>query len=166
MAFAEGDAVEGYWPDDDEWLAATVVSVKKTGFKIAWEDGSQSMVPPDYVRAVAAAEAEAEAEAEVEVEQAFEAAASVPAAAPGDDIDIAALLAAAEAAGACDDADSFVAGNKPPSEMHWAKVLKEKPPQTPESIEEEKKRCRPLGLMTSQQAKEMCLQATKKARRR
>eukprot|EP00930_Biecheleria_cincta_P027007 TRINITY_DN18981_c0_g1_i1.p1 TRINITY_DN18981_c0_g1~~TRINITY_DN18981_c0_g1_i1.p1 ORF type:complete len:389 (-),score=88.09 TRINITY_DN18981_c0_g1_i1:87-1253(-) len=46
-----GTAVEGYWPDDDTWLPATVDEVHPDGsFKILWEDLSQSEVPADYVR--------------------------------------------------------------------------------------------------------------------
>mmetsp|Transcript_63983 Transcript_63983/g.187178 ORF Transcript_63983/g.187178 Transcript_63983/m.187178 type:complete len:741 (+) Transcript_63983:82-2304(+) len=50
--FVEGDAVEAYWPEDDVWMPATIVTVGIDGsMTIAWdEDGSHSDVPADYVR--------------------------------------------------------------------------------------------------------------------
>lgn len=47
-----GAIVEGYWPDDDTWLPASVVAVHDDGsMTIAWDDGAtQSQVPADYVR--------------------------------------------------------------------------------------------------------------------
>jgi len=46
-----GAAVEGYWPEDDTWLPATVDVVHLDGsLSIIWEDASQSDVPVDYVR--------------------------------------------------------------------------------------------------------------------
>merc|ERR1712151_470154 len=49
--FEIGEAVEGYWPDDDTWLPATIVTQDSAGFLISWdEDGSQSQVNFDYVR--------------------------------------------------------------------------------------------------------------------
>ena len=46
-----GDVLEGYWPDDDQWLSCTIVAENDDGsFKIAWEDGTESEVPSDYVR--------------------------------------------------------------------------------------------------------------------
>jgi len=55
-----GDAVEGYWPEDDTWLPASVLEVHPDGsVTIAWdEDGSQSSVPADYVRSAAEEEPE------------------------------------------------------------------------------------------------------------
>jgi len=50
---APGDEVEGYWPDDDTWLQATVAEEYEDGsWRIVWtEDQSESDVPADYVRA-------------------------------------------------------------------------------------------------------------------
>jgi len=47
-----GDEVEGYWPDDDTWIGASISEVYEDGsYKIVWaEDGSESDVPADYVR--------------------------------------------------------------------------------------------------------------------
>lgn len=43
--------MEGYWPDDDTWLPVTVVEVLEDGTRrIIWEDGSESVVPEDYLR--------------------------------------------------------------------------------------------------------------------
>jgi len=52
VKLSPGDAVEGYWPDDDEWLAATVSEEHDDGsFRIVWEaDASESDVPANYVR--------------------------------------------------------------------------------------------------------------------
>mmetsp|Transcript_54415 Transcript_54415/g.117774 ORF Transcript_54415/g.117774 Transcript_54415/m.117774 type:complete len:1106 (-) Transcript_54415:24-3341(-) len=49
---AAGEAVEGYWPDDDEWLPATLSEVLEDGsYRIVWDaDASESDVPHDYVR--------------------------------------------------------------------------------------------------------------------
>mmetsp|Transcript_97886 Transcript_97886/g.281220 ORF Transcript_97886/g.281220 Transcript_97886/m.281220 type:complete len:783 (+) Transcript_97886:91-2439(+) len=49
---AAGEDVEGYWPDDDTWLPASINLVHADGsFSICWaEDGSLSDVPADYVR--------------------------------------------------------------------------------------------------------------------
>jgi len=49
-----GDTVDGYWPDDDEWLEATLNEMYEDGtFRIAWaSDGSESDVPADYVRQI------------------------------------------------------------------------------------------------------------------
>uniref|UniRef100_A0A7S4SDP3 Decapping nuclease n=1 Tax=Alexandrium monilatum TaxID=311494 RepID=A0A7S4SDP3_9DINO len=49
---AVGDAVEGYWPDEDAWLPARVAKAMPDGLlTLEWaEDGSLSDVPPDYVR--------------------------------------------------------------------------------------------------------------------
>lgn len=53
--FSLGDSVEAYWPDDDQWLAAELRAVLADDgslLRIAWaEDGSESDVPGDYVRA-------------------------------------------------------------------------------------------------------------------
>jgi len=47
-----GSLVEAFWPEDDQWLLATVVRRLPGGsFRIRWdEDGSTSDVPLDYVR--------------------------------------------------------------------------------------------------------------------
>jgi ATP-dependent RNA helicase DHX36 len=52
VPLAEGDAVEGYWPDDDEWLPAVLSALHEDGsYRIVWDaDGSESDVPNDYVR--------------------------------------------------------------------------------------------------------------------
>jgi len=71
-----------------------------------------------------------------------------------------ALLAAAMAAGACDEADGFVAGNLPPTQMHWGKTLKEGAVNDDPDMSD-KKRCRPSGLMTSAAAKQMVLDKKK-----
>jgi len=49
---AAGEACEGYWPDDDTWLGATVSEVYEDGsYRITWsQDSSESDVPADYVR--------------------------------------------------------------------------------------------------------------------
>uniref|UniRef100_A0A7S3MCL0 Uncharacterized protein n=1 Tax=Spumella elongata TaxID=89044 RepID=A0A7S3MCL0_9STRA len=126
---------------------------------ITWdEDGSASEVAADYVRPLGAGDA---AEEEVVEERVGKARAAAPAVAL-DPTDMDALLAAAEAAGAMSEADSFVEGNQPPSAMHWAKALTEKVGNR-DTDEDERKRCRPLGLMTSAMAKEMVM-AAKKAR--
>mmetsp|Transcript_37356 Transcript_37356/g.115181 ORF Transcript_37356/g.115181 Transcript_37356/m.115181 type:complete len:746 (-) Transcript_37356:60-2297(-) len=54
-ALAAGDGVEGYWPDDDAWLPATIQVEHEDGtLTITWDqDGSQSDVPADYVRKAA-----------------------------------------------------------------------------------------------------------------
>lgn len=53
LPLAEGDPIEGYWPDDDDWLAATLGMQHEDGsYRIVWEDGSESDVPNDYVRRV------------------------------------------------------------------------------------------------------------------
>lgn len=45
-------AVQGYWPDDDSWLDATVLEAYEDGsWLIMWaEDSSESVLPADYVR--------------------------------------------------------------------------------------------------------------------
>ena len=103
-----GDAIEAYWPDDDTWLAATLVADKGNGImSVAWEDGSGSDVPADYVRLSApAAEAEPETVAKV---QGVEGSAR-----PRNETDIDALFIAAEAADARDEANLAVAGQKSP----------------------------------------------------
>lgn len=46
-----GVTVDGYWPDDDTWLPATVAEIYDDGsLRIIWEDSSQSDVPADYIR--------------------------------------------------------------------------------------------------------------------
>eukprot|EP00413_Alexandrium_margalefii_P009473 CAMPEP_0204544278 /NCGR_PEP_ID=MMETSP0661-20131031/20427_1 /ASSEMBLY_ACC=CAM_ASM_000606 /TAXON_ID=109239 /ORGANISM="Alexandrium margalefi, Strain AMGDE01CS-322" /LENGTH=215 /DNA_ID=CAMNT_0051551047 /DNA_START=11 /DNA_END=655 /DNA_ORIENTATION=- len=49
-----GEACEGYWPDDDTWLSATLAEQYEDGsFRIVWtDDQSESDVPADYVRVV------------------------------------------------------------------------------------------------------------------
>ena len=51
-AMEPGDICEGYWPDDDTWLAASVSEVYTDGsFRIVWEsDSCESDVPMDYLR--------------------------------------------------------------------------------------------------------------------
>eukprot|EP00418_Pyrodinium_bahamense_P087002 CAMPEP_0179052960 /NCGR_PEP_ID=MMETSP0796-20121207/22024_1 /TAXON_ID=73915 /ORGANISM="Pyrodinium bahamense, Strain pbaha01" /LENGTH=1127 /DNA_ID=CAMNT_0020749537 /DNA_START=83 /DNA_END=3469 /DNA_ORIENTATION=- len=53
-ALAVGDCIEGYWPDDDTWLPATLLEEYEDGsYRISWaEDQSESDVPADYVRAL------------------------------------------------------------------------------------------------------------------
>mmetsp|Transcript_282 Transcript_282/g.595 ORF Transcript_282/g.595 Transcript_282/m.595 type:complete len:149 (-) Transcript_282:34-480(-) len=135
-----GDHVEAYWPDDDQWLAAEISAINEDGtLGIVWEDGSSSDVPSDFVRVPAAEAGEEAAEA------------------PGD---VDALLAAAEAAGACDAAEDFVSGSKPPSELFWSSTLDERAPKE-EAAGDERKRCRPTGLMSSEEARKMALEAKK-----
>mmetsp|Transcript_30149 Transcript_30149/g.70342 ORF Transcript_30149/g.70342 Transcript_30149/m.70342 type:complete len:165 (-) Transcript_30149:53-547(-) len=157
---AVGDSIEAYWPDDDMWLAATFSGYAEDGsMSITWEDGSTSDVPADYIRCVASAEPAA---AEPATAKVAEPPASAVAAAGGE-ADMDALLAAAEAAGACDAADKFVEGTLPPSEVGWSDTLKKARTATDvqESADEARKRCRPLGLMSSTQAIEMALAAKK-----
>jgi len=49
---AAGDAVNGYWPEDDTWLPAKVIRVNPNGsVKISWDcDSSVSNMPMDYVQ--------------------------------------------------------------------------------------------------------------------
>eukprot|EP00930_Biecheleria_cincta_P015299 TRINITY_DN12807_c0_g1_i1.p1 TRINITY_DN12807_c0_g1~~TRINITY_DN12807_c0_g1_i1.p1 ORF type:complete len:177 (+),score=54.83 TRINITY_DN12807_c0_g1_i1:45-575(+) len=173
VELGEGDAVEAYWPDSDEWLSATLTTVHEDGsLGVTWEDGCVSDVPADYVRAPALVEAQ-EAPEEVgeeevineEVEEEEVVAEEESAALPHDD-SMDALLAAAEAAGACDEADEFVADSKPPCTLYWADNLEKKAPQR-ETAADARKRLRPLGLMNSSAAKTMVLEAkdAKKARR-
>merc|ERR1712136_473361 len=116
------------------------------------EDGCSSTVAADYVRSVG----------EVAEEEVREAPPTSKPAASARDFD--ALLAAAEAAGACDEADNYVAGNLPPCQLFWSKTLKEK--ATVEETEEDtQKRLRPLGLMSSTDAKNMAMQSKKPKRR-
>jgi len=53
-SFRRGAEVEAWWPDDEEWLAATVVEEPAAGedeVTIMWaEDGSESAVPLEYLR--------------------------------------------------------------------------------------------------------------------
>eukprot|EP00405_Crypthecodinium_cohnii_P015592 CAMPEP_0206456314 /NCGR_PEP_ID=MMETSP0324_2-20121206/22289_1 /ASSEMBLY_ACC=CAM_ASM_000836 /TAXON_ID=2866 /ORGANISM="Crypthecodinium cohnii, Strain Seligo" /LENGTH=1107 /DNA_ID=CAMNT_0053927215 /DNA_START=102 /DNA_END=3421 /DNA_ORIENTATION=+ len=66
-----GGECEGYWPDDDTWLSATLLEEYDDGsFRIAWsEDASESDVPAEYVRVVGGDEAVAmDAEEEEEYE--------------------------------------------------------------------------------------------------
>mmetsp|Transcript_108408 Transcript_108408/g.305700 ORF Transcript_108408/g.305700 Transcript_108408/m.305700 type:complete len:166 (+) Transcript_108408:47-544(+) len=154
---AVGDAIEAYWPDDDEWLGATLSAVKADGTcVIVWDaDGSSSEVTNDYVRPLGGASAMeeiAEVQEEADNENVDDA---VGEEAPAVSNDMDALMAAAMAAGACDEADGFVAGNKPPCDLHWAKVLQKTGEQ--EEPDAERKRCRPEGLMSSQQAREAAL---------
>lgn len=53
-ALEPGDAVKAYWPDDDEWMDATIIEQYEDGsWHISWSaDGSESDVPADYVRRV------------------------------------------------------------------------------------------------------------------
>ncbi|CAE7222156.1 unnamed protein product [Symbiodinium sp. CCMP2592] len=150
---AVGEYVEAYWPDDDQWLPAHISAIYDDGsLSITWEDGSLSDVTADFVRKPAAEEELAEGGADGVQE--------VTEAAPESDMD--ALLAAAEAAGACDAAEDFVAGARPPSALYWSNTLKGEAPKD-EDAEDERKRCRPTGLMSSEEARRMALEA-KKAR--
>jgi ATP-dependent RNA helicase DHX36 len=56
---SEGEVVEAYWPDDDEWVGATIAEVYEDGsYRIVWaSDNSESDVPTDYVRRRGAAAA-------------------------------------------------------------------------------------------------------------
>lgn len=189
-----GDGMEAYWPDDDMWLPATLTAVQADGrHSIVWEDGSASEVAADYVRRVSESEDEGMAEGHMEAWPAEgsdrnggetesnegevieddaekgarcegDEAAEKFAPSPSDDTDMDVLLAAAAAAGALDDADEFVAGSKPPCQMHWAKVLMPGAAPVGDEIVSERKRCRPHGLMTSAQATELAL-SLKKAKR-
>mmetsp|Transcript_39128 Transcript_39128/g.112968 ORF Transcript_39128/g.112968 Transcript_39128/m.112968 type:complete len:1129 (+) Transcript_39128:40-3426(+) len=49
-----GEPVEGYWPDDDTWLSATLAEEYEDGsYRIVWtDDQSESDVPADYVRVI------------------------------------------------------------------------------------------------------------------
>mmetsp|Transcript_33452 Transcript_33452/g.59496 ORF Transcript_33452/g.59496 Transcript_33452/m.59496 type:complete len:277 (-) Transcript_33452:75-905(-) len=48
--FNAGDDVEAFWPDDGSWIPAQVVETLSDGnIRIYW-DGSESIVPADYVR--------------------------------------------------------------------------------------------------------------------
>eukprot|EP00913_Durusdinium_trenchii_P025014 g23479.t1 len=48
-AVTVGEAVEAYWPDDDQWLPAEISAILEDGnISITWEDGSLSDVPADY----------------------------------------------------------------------------------------------------------------------
>lgn len=48
--FSAGEEVEAFWPDDVSWLPAQVVGTLRDGsIRIFW-DGSESIVPGDYVR--------------------------------------------------------------------------------------------------------------------
>merc|ERR1712232_1272111 len=50
-AMVNASGVKAYWPDDDVWLPARVVTVLPGGdVRIRWlADGTQSVVPGDYV---------------------------------------------------------------------------------------------------------------------
>ncbi|CAE8607309.1 unnamed protein product, partial [Polarella glacialis] len=145
--------------DDDTWLAATLTEVREDGTRlITWEEGSVSEVAADYVRGIGGEGAEEAAEgAEVEgweepAAEAEDPAAAAAAAAAAEEME--ALMAAAEAAGACDEADAEVAGHAAPCAMFWGAALSEQ-----EAPGTEQKRERPLGLMSSAKALEMCLEA-------
>mmetsp|Transcript_74457 Transcript_74457/g.172540 ORF Transcript_74457/g.172540 Transcript_74457/m.172540 type:complete len:164 (+) Transcript_74457:43-534(+) len=154
-----GDAVEGYWPDDDEWLPATLSAVNEDGtMSIVWEDGSLSDVAPDYVRHPATRD---NCGADTVDLVGGSDTADHALGADENSSDMEALLAAAAAAGACDEAEGFVAESRPPSQMHWAKAL-DKAAGGADAPGEERKRCRPLGLMTSAQAMEMAKKAKAK----
>ncbi|CAE7411765.1 unnamed protein product [Symbiodinium natans] len=147
---AVGDYVEAYWPDDDQWLPAHISAIYEDGsLSITWEDGSLSDVTADFVRKPAAEEELVEVAADAEATEA-----------PGGEMD--ALLAAAEAAGACAAAEDFVAGARPPSALYWSNTLKGEAPKEADT-EDERKRCRPTGLMSSEEARKLAREA-KKAR--
>ncbi|CAE7580185.1 XRN1 [Symbiodinium natans] len=57
-SFQVGDAVQAYWPDDDEYLPATITLLHGDGsFQIVWDvDGSQSDVKADYLKFLSASE--------------------------------------------------------------------------------------------------------------
>jgi len=163
--YVVGGEVEAYWPDDDTWLAASLLAKRGDGtLSIAWEeDGSVSEVPADYVRVSrrGLGKTAAERSEHLHEESTTEGSGSDDSSSEqgevadmggGDEDGLDALLAAAAAAGACDEADAFVHGQKPPCAMHWAKVLTTPCSPARETADEERKRCRPLGLMTSAQA--------------
>jgi len=54
--FAVGEDVEAFWPDDEQWLPAAVIKVIDDGdYRVAWrEDGTESVVPAEFVRRKAA----------------------------------------------------------------------------------------------------------------
>ncbi|CAJ1333311.1 unnamed protein product [Effrenium voratum] len=131
--------VEAYWPDDDQWLPAEVAGILEDGLSITWEDGSVSEVPADYVRKVQEVS---------EIPDGAEAKAA-------DDMD--ALLAAAEAAGATAQAEDFVGDSRPPCGLFWSDALTKPPAERLESAEEERKRLRPTGLMSSEDARRMAM---------
>ncbi|CAK9025033.1 unnamed protein product [Durusdinium trenchii] len=141
-----GEAVEAYWPDDDQWLPAEISAILEDGnISITWEDGSLSDVPADYVR-------------KLELEEVPEAEhVSPPAPAPAAD-DMDALLAAAEAAGATAMAEEFVGDSRPPSSLFWSDVLNKSTKET-----DEKKRLRPSGLMSSEEARRLAAKKAKAA---
>eukprot|EP00929_Paragymnodinium_shiwhaense_P045673 TRINITY_DN23303_c0_g1_i1.p1 TRINITY_DN23303_c0_g1~~TRINITY_DN23303_c0_g1_i1.p1 ORF type:complete len:182 (+),score=59.98 TRINITY_DN23303_c0_g1_i1:60-605(+) len=170
--FAPGEGIEAYWPDDDTWLPATLQAVNDDGtLTIEWEDGAISeALPADYARRpgegdeAAAAEAEGADEGAEEAAQAGEEEASATGAAQaggGGDVNMDALMAAAMAAGACDEADQYTAGALPPSKQHWVDLNGLASKKTTDKPGEEAKRCRPTGLMTSEKAREMALAAKK-----
>jgi len=160
-----GGLVEAYWPDDDTWLAASLLAKRGDGtLSIAWEeDGSVSEVPADYVRPSSPGPCKTAAEQGEHLEavstdegsssdgSADEQAEAADMEGDADD-GMDALLAAAAAAGACDEAEAFVEGQKPPCAMHWAEVLSAPASPARETAAEERKRCRPPGLMTSARA--------------
>lgn len=48
--YSAGEDVEAYWPDDGTWLPAKIVATERDGsVRIHW-DGSESIVPAEYVR--------------------------------------------------------------------------------------------------------------------
>jgi len=165
--FAIGAVIEAYWPDDNMWLAASLLARHgDVSLSIAWEeDGSVSEVPIDYVRPCGHGLDKMVVEQSENIEEAStDAGSSSDIASVGEEAEVVdgsaseddgmdALMAAAAAAGACDEAEAFVAGNKPPCALHWAEVLSAAPVcPARETAEEERKRCRPPGLMTSAQA--------------
>eukprot|EP00927_Polykrikos_kofoidii_P074228 TRINITY_DN70209_c0_g1_i1.p1 TRINITY_DN70209_c0_g1~~TRINITY_DN70209_c0_g1_i1.p1 ORF type:complete len:181 (-),score=54.18 TRINITY_DN70209_c0_g1_i1:220-762(-) len=156
-----GSAIEAYWPDDDTWIPATLKKVNKDGsLAIVWEDGSESgELPADYARKPGSGTKEAAAEQVVAEEEVpaedYPVEQEPVAAAPSDDTDMDALMAAALAAGACDEADGYVEGNLPPSAQQWGGIDFDKITNIVDQGDapgEAKKRCRPPGLMTTAQA--------------
>ena len=55
VSFQVGDSVQAYWPEDEEYLPATIIGAHNDGsFQIAWDaDGSESHVQADYLQHVA-----------------------------------------------------------------------------------------------------------------
>merc|ERR1712032_120788 len=161
MGVGEGVLVEC----DGEWYRAVIGDQLGDGrFLVTYEDQSSETVASERV----AKDDNAEPNVQTAQEEPLlkeDATSQAPAkhtpakrSAPAQDDDIDALMAAAAAAGALDDANDYVAGALPPSKQHWNKALLSK---DQESTEEMRERIRPVGLMSSQKAQELCRKKAK-----